>query len=245
MILEVAGFFEPRGPRLTPSREPSGPFAGAKSPETARPTTLVDGADDWAVETTPSPEDVAAFVSPSGKFDDDASPRVAPDEALSVVLAPRCSSLPTWATARAGHQGTTNSATPGVRVSRSWWRDMRPDGRAVRACFQSAPGAGERGLWRTQARRRSRSPGGVARDRAALDRLQPRPGRLFVAAHDRVERDEGPHELHRAHERATDRREACARKPEYELMAVAMTVYMSVRKARGLPTDLRNGLSPP
>ena len=124
MILEVAGFFEPRGPRLTPSREPSGPFAGAKSPETARPTTLVDGADDWAVETTPSPEDVAAFVSPSGKFDDDASPRVAPDEALSVVLAPRCSSLPTWATARAGHQGTTNSATPGVRVSRSWWREI-------------------------------------------------------------------------------------------------------------------------
>ena len=28
-------------------------------------------------------------------------------------------------------------------------------------------------------------------------------------------------------------------------MAVAMTVYMSVRKAQGLPTDLRNGLSPP
>ena len=55
VVLEVAGSLEPRGTRLTPSREPSGPFAGAKSPETTGPTTPVDGADGWAVETTPSP----------------------------------------------------------------------------------------------------------------------------------------------------------------------------------------------
>ena len=87
MILDVAGSVEPRGTRLTPSREPSDPFARAKSPETTGPTTPVDGAGGWAVETAPSPEGVAAFVSPSGKFDDDADPCVAPDEALSVALA--------------------------------------------------------------------------------------------------------------------------------------------------------------
>ena len=57
----------------------------------------INGADVWAIEAMPSPEGVAAFVSPSGKFDD-IGPRMAPDEALSVAVAPRCSSLPTWTT---------------------------------------------------------------------------------------------------------------------------------------------------
>ena len=87
MVLDVVGSVEPRGPRLTPSREPSDPFARAKSPETTRPTTLVDGASGWAAETTHSVGGVAALVSPSGKFDDDGGPRVAPDEVLSVALA--------------------------------------------------------------------------------------------------------------------------------------------------------------
>ena len=93
MILDVAGSVEPRGTRLTPSREPSDPFARAKSPETTRPTTLVYGADGWAAETTPSPEGAAALVSPSGKFDDDGGPRRAPDEALSVAVALLCAAL--------------------------------------------------------------------------------------------------------------------------------------------------------
>ena len=57
------------------------------------PDDAVNGADVWAIEAMPSPEGVAAFVSPSGKFDDDAGLRMAPEEAWSVVLAPRCSSL--------------------------------------------------------------------------------------------------------------------------------------------------------
>ena len=89
----MAGSVEPRGPRLTPSREPSGPFARAKSPETTGLTAPVDGAGGWAVETTPSLGGVAALVSPLGKFDDSVGLRLAPGEALSVVLAPRCSSL--------------------------------------------------------------------------------------------------------------------------------------------------------
>ena len=96
MILDAAGSLEPRGPRLTPSRKPSGLFAGAKSPETRGPTTLVNGADAWAVEATLSPGRVYLFASPSGRFDDDVGPRRAPDETRSVAVAPRCSSLPTW-----------------------------------------------------------------------------------------------------------------------------------------------------
>ena len=128
MVLDVAGPVEPRGTRLTPSREPSDPFARAKSPETTRPTTLVDGPDGWAAEATPSLGGAAAFVSPSGKFDDDVGLRLAPDEAPSVALALLRAAL--FVAAHVGNgpapaTGARRSRAPrGVRVPRSWWREI-------------------------------------------------------------------------------------------------------------------------
>ena len=69
-----------------------------------------------------------AFVSPSGKFDDDAGLRMAPDEALSVALALLRAAL--FVDAHVGNglapaTGARRSHAPrGVRVSRSWWREI-------------------------------------------------------------------------------------------------------------------------